>query len=117
MFSFFRHTFRQWTRSVSKPAAVPKPPVRRLQCESLEDRLVPSITSASSLVNSTRGATASQSATATSSNGNSVVVWTETQGNNNGDIMAQRYDALGHKVGGEMLVAGSRNPQHNAAVA
>src|SRR5262249_2166436 len=33
------------------------------------------------------------------------------------DVMAQRYDAYGRKVGGEITVATGRNPQHNPSVA
>ena len=52
-----------------------------------------------------------------SSNGSSVVVWTEAKSSTDTDVKAQRYDALGHKVGGEVVVATGRNPQHNPSVA
>ena len=58
-----------------------------------------------------------EAATATSSKGTSVVVWTEVKGTVDRDIKAQRFVASGRKVGGEILVAGGRSPQTDASVA
>jgi len=115
MFSFFRRSFRQWARGSETGTA--KPTARRLHCEALEDRTLPTVTIGSSLVNTTRPGADMQAATATSGNGSSVVVWTEMKGTVDCDIMAQRYDALGRKAGGEITVATGRNPQHNPSVA
>jgi hypothetical protein len=126
MFSFFRQTFRQWARSGTRSSAQ-KAPVRNLQCEALEDRVLPSVTGSELLVNTQKVGLQSQAVTATSSNGMSVVVWTDfnktraglptSEYANDGYIKAQRYNAYGQKVGGEILVAGTRTPQHNPTVA
>src|SRR5207248_3757344 len=81
------------------------------------DRLAPSITTTPTLVNTNKVGAQTQAATAVSSNGSSVVVWTEAKSSTDSDVKAQRYDALGHKVGGEIVVATGRNPQHNLSVA
>lgn len=57
------------------------------------------------------------SANASSSNGSSVVVWTDTFSAADHDIRAQRYSAAGEKVGPEILVAGSSNDDQTPAVA
>jgi hypothetical protein len=117
MFSFFRQGFRQWARSRTQRA---KAPERKLHCEALEDRVLPSasVTSSDFLVNTQKHGVQDQPATASSSNGSFVVVWTDfKRGAHEGNIKAQRFDAAGHRVGGEILVAGGRSPQHNPAVA
>src|SRR5436305_1800535 len=115
MFSYFRQTFRQWARSGTRTAGAARPLARRLQCESLEDRVVPSLATGELLVNSVKTGLQCQPMSATSSKGTSVVVWTDySNSNDRGDIKAQRYDAYGNKVGGELLVAGGLNPQHSA---
>lgn len=116
MFSFFRRTFRQWGYRGARTPGVERP-ARRLQCESLEDRLVPSITTGLIAVNTTKVGVQSQSASATASNGSSVVVWTEVKNSRDTDIKAQRFDPAGNKVGGEMVIAAGRTPQHHPAVA
>jgi len=116
MFSFFRHTFRQWVRSGTRTAPA-RPPARRLQCEALEDRVLLSINTSEALVNTTRTGADIQPATATAANGSSVVVWSVVKSSTDRDVMAQRYDAYGRKVGGEIAVATGRNPQHNPVVA
>src|SRR5205823_3885198 len=77
----------------------------------------PSVTTGEMLVNTSKIGGQIQAASATSSNGSSVVVWTEIKGASDRDIKAQRFDAAGKKAGSEILVAGGRNPQHNASVA
>jgi hypothetical protein len=70
------------------------------------------------LVNSLHRGIQDQPVSATSNSGASVVVWTDySDAIDRGDIKAQRLDASGHKVSGEILVAGGRNPQHDPAVA
>ncbi len=117
MFSFFRQSFRQWARSGTRTAGAPKTPARRLHCETLEDRIMPSLPGSEVLVNTIRLHPDQQAAAASSTNGLSVVVWTDVKPGYDRDIKAQRFDAYGHKVGGEILIAGGRAPQHNASVA
>jgi hypothetical protein len=69
------------------------------------------------LVNTTTAYPEQQPAAATSTNGTSVVVWTEVQPGYTRNILAQRFDAYGHKIGGQIVVAGGRSPQHNPSVA
>src|SRR5207245_1448953 len=117
MFSFFRQSFRQWARSGTRTGGAQKAPARRLQCETLEDRVLPSLSGSQMLVNSTILNPDIQPAAATSSNGTSVVVWTVVKPGYDRDIKAQRFDAYGHKIGGEITVAGTRSPERNASVA
>jgi hypothetical protein len=59
-----------------------------------------------------------QPVSAMSSNGTSVVVWTDYGiPGDRGDIVAQRFDAHGHKLGGAIVVAGSRSPENSPSVA
>jgi hypothetical protein len=118
MFSFFRQSFKQWARSGTKPArALNRPRARSLQCEALEDRVLPSVMGSEILVYTTKTSKQHQAASATSENGSSVVVWTEVKGNVDRDVKAQRYDPSGNKVGGEITVATGFTPQHDAVVA
>jgi hypothetical protein len=117
MFSFFRQSFRQWARSGTRTGGAQKAPACRLQCETLEDRVLPSLTGSQMLVNSTIPGPDIQPAAATSTNGTSVVVWTVVKPGYDRDIMAQRFDAYGHKIGGQITIAGTRSPEHNASVA
>jgi hypothetical protein len=78
---------------------------------------MPSVLGSEILVNSTRSGKQYQAASATSSNGSSVIVWTEMKSSLNGDIKAQRFDANGNKVGGEIGVATGFSPQHDPVVA
>ncbi len=117
MFSFFRRALRVWERSSTKPCRMGQKLACRLGCEVLEDRVVPSLTGIQTLVNSTHHGIQHQAVAASSANGSSVVVWTEVKAGPDRDVKAQRFNAAGHKVGGEILVAGGRNPQHDPAVA
>ncbi len=117
MFSFFRQSFRQWARSGTRTTGAAKAPARRLQCETLEDRVLPSLAGSQMLVNSTIPNADQNPAAATSTNGTSVVVWTQVKPGYDRDIKAQRFDASGHKLGGEIVIAGSRSPERNASVA
>ena len=85
--------------------------------ETLEDRVVPSLTTSTALANTSKLGAQTQAVTATSGNGSSVVVWTEAKGTKDSDIKAQPFDANGRKVSGEIVVATSRSPQHHSAVA
>ena len=53
MFSFFRQTFCQWARSGTRTGAQ-APPVRRPECEALEDRTLLSLSGTQALVNTTK---------------------------------------------------------------
>lgn len=117
MFSFFRRTFRQWSTGKSPKAADARRPSLRPQWDCLEDRLVLSLAGPEIFVNTNRVGAQQQAATATASNGNSVVVWTEVKGRSDRDVKAQRFDAAGLKLGGEIVVASGRNPQHSPSVA
>jgi hypothetical protein len=57
------------------------------------------------------------SANASSSNGSSVVVWTDSFSSVDHDIRAQRLNAVGQKVGPEIVVSGSSLDEGNASVA
>jgi hypothetical protein len=116
MFSLFRRSFRQWARSGTRPAA-PKQARRQLQCEALEDRMLLSLSGAEVLVNTNKVGVQSDATSATSSNGSSVVVWSEVKSSVDRDVKAQRFDASGKKVGGEIVVATGRTPQHDPQVA
>lgn len=116
MFSFFRQTFCQWARSGTRTGAQ-APPVRRLECEALEDRTLLSLSGTELLVNSTTLHPQNQPAVATSPIGRSVVVWTENKTSTDRDIKAQLYDFAGHKVGKELTITGTRNNEYNPVVA
>jgi len=117
MLSFFRQSFRQWARSGTRTGARPQP-VRRLECEPLEDRLLPSLTGANFLVNTTKTRLQNQPSVASSlTTGCYVVVWTDHKATNDPNIKAQRYDAGGHKIGKEITVEGSRQIDHDPVVA
>src|SRR4051794_25426168 len=116
MFSFFRQSFRQWARSGTRTAP-PNGTGRKPQCEALEDRILLSLSGVEALVNTTKPGVQHQAESATSSNGSSVVVWTEVKTAKDNDIKAQRLDASGRKVGKEIVVATGRAAQHNPSVA
>jgi len=117
MFSRFRRSFRQWARSGTRPAAAPRAARRSLQCEALEDRILLSLSGTEALVNTTKTAVQSDATSSTSNNGSSVVVWSEVKSSLDRDVKAQRFDASGKKVGGEIVVASGRTPQHDPQVA
>ena len=114
MFSFIRQTFCQWARTGTRVGAQ-RPAVRRLECEALEDRMLLSLSGAQLFANSLGAA--SQAAVASSPGGRSVVAWTVANTPQDHDIKAQLFDAGGHKVGGEILVAGGRENQYAPTVA
>jgi hypothetical protein len=117
MFAFLRQSLRHWARSGTTPVVRRQPARRRLHCENLEERTLPSVTGSELLVNAAKSHVQKQVSVATSSNGSSVAVWTEQNNSIDSDIKAQRFDRNGRKVGGEILVAGGRSPQHDASVA
>jgi hypothetical protein len=114
MFSFLRQTFRQWARTGTRTGAQ-RSAVRRPQCEGLEDRVLLSLTGAQLFAASF--APGSHAAVASSADGSSVVAWDVEVGPNDRNVMAQRFDASGHKVGGEIAVATGPNNQYEPAVA
>lgn len=80
---------------------------RKLQCESLERRELFALLTGETLVNTTTVKDQYDVASATNANGRSVVVWTHQYSNTDTDVYAQRYDAAGNKLGGEIYVATS----------
>jgi hypothetical protein len=90
--------------------------VRRLECEALEDRTLLSATGAQ-LFAATLPA-ADHASTASAPDGRSVAVWQQPTGHNGfTDLHAQLFSAAGHKVGGDILVAGNLEDQYDPAVA
>src|SRR4051794_19235767 len=75
----------------------------RPRLESLEDRVVLSVFPGEIHVNNTIAGNQFDSDNATDITGRSVVVWTSNDAGND-NIRAQRYDASGSKVGGEIVV-------------
>jgi hypothetical protein len=76
--------------------------------ESLEGRQLMSLGSElSGTLNTTTRNAQFASAVASSSNGNSVAVWTDTFSNTDHDIRAQRMNAVGGKTGSEIVVSAS----------
>src|SRR5262249_36238657 len=67
-------------------------------------------------VNTTIDQDQAESANATSADGSRVVVWTDYS-TGNGDIKAQRFDAVGHRVGGEISVTSLNLNEHEPDVA
>src|SRR5262245_9609926 len=116
MFSFFRRTFRQLARSGTRTGAH-RPSVRRLECEALEDRTLPSLSGTEILVNTTTLHRQDQPAVASSSSGRSVVVWTDHKTSNDGNIKAQGCDSARRQIGKEITITGTRNNEYNPVVA
>jgi len=116
MFSFLGQTFGLWARSGTRTGAQ-TPPVRRLECEALEDRTLLSLSGTEVLVNTTRLHVQNQPAVASSPNGRSVVVWTDHKAPNDSDVKAQLFDSTGHKIGKEITITGTRNNEYNPTVA
>ncbi len=114
MFSFFRQTFRAWARSGTRERAQ-APAVRRLECESLEDRTLPSLTGAQLFAHSLPSA--DHAVVARAPGGRSVVAWEVTHAPNDHDIKAQIFDASGHKIGSVIAVASGRENQSTPTVA
>ena len=87
MFSFFRQRFREWPRSGTR-AGARRHPVRHLECDSPEDRLLLSLTGAQLLANSLPAA--DHAVTASASNGSSVAVWQAPSGRSNFSAALQK---------------------------
>ena len=118
MFAFLSQTFGPWPRSAGarkagSRASVPRSGSRP-QCETLEDRMLLSVSGAQLFANSLP--TSAHAVVAGSPAGPSVVAWQEPIGALH-DIHAQIFDAAGHKVGGDILVAGNRENQYDPTVA
>jgi hypothetical protein len=120
MFSFFRQTFHQRARTGTRLSAQPRA-VRHLECETLEDRMLLSLTGAQLFAHSLPAA--DRAAMASAPDGRSVAVWQEPTSlfvapvGQFHDIHAQLFDAVGHKVGGDILVAGDTENQYDPTVA
>src|SRR5262249_7283203 len=110
-----RQVFCPWARIGTRRGTQPHA-VRRLECEVLEDRLLPSLTGAELFANSLPTAAQAVVASAPDGAGGLGAGPAETPPADH-DIHAQRFDASGHKVGPEILVAGSREDQYHPAVA
>jgi hypothetical protein len=89
---------------------------RQLSLESLEGRQLLSLGS-EFLVNTTTRNFQFHPAVASSSNGMSVVVWTDTFSSTDHDIRAQLYNRFQQKQGPEIVVAGSSRDDDQPAVA
>src|SRR5215217_8112702 len=105
MFSHLRRPDVRRPRTPSRPGL-----------ESLEGRQLLSLSS-EFLVNTTTRNAQFDSDNASSSNGSSVVVWTDTFSSTDHDIRAQVYDRFDHKIGPEIVVAGSSLDDTTPAVA
>lgn len=114
---FLQEVSRHWARSGTQQAGAQQEPVRRLQCESLEDRMLLSLTGGEFLVNSTLSRVQHSAVSASSSNGRSVVVWVEEKSSTDADIKAQIYDAAGRKVGKEIQVTNTKERESEPTVA
>jgi len=110
MFSFFR----QWARNGTRKGAQ-APAVRRLECESLEDRTLPSFTGAQLFARSLP--LADHAVVASVPGGRSVVAWEVAVSSRDHDIKAQVFDSSGHKLGGVIAVASGRVNQYTPTVA
>jgi hypothetical protein len=110
MFSFFR----QWARNGTRKGAQ-APAVRRLECESLEDRTLPSLTGAQLFARSLP--LADHAVVASVPGGRSVVAWEVAVSSRDHDIKAQVFDSTGHKIGGVITVASGRVNQYTPTVA
>lgn len=73
--------------------------------ETLEERCTPALFSGYSHVNTTTALRQYEPVTASSPNGNHVVVWTHEYNSSDFGIHAQIYNSSGDKVGGEIVVA------------
>src|SRR5262249_32946452 len=91
-------------------------PSFRPRLEALEERWCPSLGGREIQVNTTIDQDQAESANATSANGSRVVVWTDYS-TGNGNIKAQRFDGIGHRVGGEISVAATVETEHEPDVA
>lgn len=90
----------------------------RPRLESLEGRQLMSLASEfATPVNTTTRNAQFSSANASSSNGSSVVVWTDTFSSTDHDIRAQRFNSAGQKVGSEIVVSFSGLDEGSPAVA
>ena len=85
----------------------PRPRTKnRPRLESLEGRQLMSLSSEfSATVNTTTRNAQFGSANASSANGSSVAVWTDTFSSTDHDIRAQRFNAAGQKTGSEIVVS------------
>src|SRR5262249_1691898 len=90
-------------------------PVRRLECESLEDRMLLSLTRAQLFANSLPSA--DHAVVASYPGGRSVVAWQVANTSLDHDIKAQLFTASGSKVGSVITVASGRTNQYNPTVA
>jgi hypothetical protein len=113
MFSFLGQTFQEWARSGTRTGARPCP-VRRPECESLEDRLLLSLTPAQLFAKALPAA--DHAVVATAPGGRSVVAWEVTNSAINHDVKAQIFNASG-KVGGVINVAGGFENQYHPTAA
>src|SRR5262249_28731446 len=114
MFSILRQTVQKWARSGTRAGARPSP-VRRLECESLEERTVLSLSPAQLFAKSLP--LADQAVVASVPGGRSVVAWQVANSSIDRDIRAQIFSATGQKLGGVITVASGRTNQYSPTVA
>jgi hypothetical protein len=112
--------FKPFCRRASRPSPEPgrRPGLFRPQLESLEDKSVPSAGSLTSVFQASGPSSSNYDAdTASSLNGQSVVVYTHQFSSTDTDIYAQLYDTQGGKVGGEIPIAVSTRLESHPRVA
>ena len=90
---------------------------QRLAVEALEGRQLMSLGAQFGPINSTNHLGVSASANATSANGSSVVAWTYEVTPTQHDIVAQRLNGTGGKVGPQMVVSSGPDDENDASVA
>ena len=90
---------------------------QRLTVEALEGRQLMSLGAQFGPINSTNHEGVFASANASSANGSSVVAWTYQVTPTQHDILAQRLNAAGNKVGPQMVVSGGPDDEGYASVA
>src|SRR3954447_17600241 len=107
MFSLANRSERDRRRTRNRP-----------RLEALEGRQLMSLGAEfTATVNTTTRNAQFESANASSSNGSSVVVWTDTFSSTDHDIRAQRYNSAGQKTGPEIVVSSSGFDERTPAVA
>jgi hypothetical protein len=107
-----RHTGRP-DRNRTRPRTKNRP-----RLESLEDRQLMSLAAEyTATVNTTTRNAQFGSANASSANGSSVAVWTDTYSSTDHDIRGQRYTATGQKTGPEIVVSFSSLDEGSPSVA
>jgi hypothetical protein len=112
-------TSRKGASKAAKPAGPGPSRSRRSRpaFEALEGRQLMSLGAQFGPINTTNHQGAAFSASASSANGSSVVVWTDQLSPTKHDILAQRLNGAGNKIGPQMVVSGGPDDENLASVA